>query len=46
MRPQPIIRDIRVIRGFKKGNAGPESIRGRHLVDVQQRLDCALPSFL
>jgi hypothetical protein len=44
MRPQPIIRDIRVIRGFKKGNAGPESIRGRHLVDVQQRLNCALPS--
>src|SRR6266481_4009147 len=28
----------------KKGNAGPESIRGRHLVDVQQRLNCALPS--
>ena len=39
-----LIRDIRVIRGFKKGNAGPESIRGRHLVDVQQRLNCALPS--
>jgi hypothetical protein len=39
-----LIRDIRVIRGFRKRNAGPESIRGRHLVDVQQRLNCALPS--
>jgi hypothetical protein len=45
MRPPPIIRaHPRDSRFQKKGNAGPESIRGRHLVDVQQRLNCALPS--